>query len=92
MWVFFGTAAIATAILNAIWTLRHREAKLFRFSSLSFTAFTLCAFYTQAAHWAFVEDWSALMDVLPGTSNVLWFLTIASVLINSISLFKKRNG
>ena len=91
MWLFFGITAIITAILNVIWTLRHREAKWFRFFSLAFTVFTLCAFYAQAAHWVLVEDWSALMDVLPGTSNVLWFLTIASVVINSISLFRKSD-
>lgn len=90
MWLFFGIAAIITAILNVIWTLTHREAKWFRFLSLSFTVFTLCSFYAQAAHWVLVEDWSALMDVLPTTSNILWFLTVASVTINSFSLFKKR--
>lgn len=88
-WLFFGIGAIVTAILNVIWTLRHREAKWFRFFSLSFTVFTLCAFYAQAAHWVLAEDWSALMDVLPSTSKVLWFLTTASVVMNGISLFKK---
>ena len=91
MWLFFGIAAFITAILNVIWTLRHREAKWFRFSSMAFTIFTLCAFYARAAHWVLVEDWGALMDVLPGTSKVLWFLTIASVVINSISLFRKSD-
>ena len=91
IWLFFGITAIITAILNIIWTLRHREAKWFRFSSLAFTVFTLCAFYAQAAHWVLVEDWGALMDVLPSTSNVLWFLTTASVVINSVSLFKKSD-
>ena len=89
MWLFFGTAAIVTALLNVIWTLRHLEAKWFRFSSLAFTVFTICSFYAQAARWVLNEDWSALMDVLPGTSNVLWFLSIASVVMNGISLFKK---
>lgn len=88
-WLFFGIIAIITAILNAIWTLRHREAKWFRFLSLTFTIFTVCAFYTQAAQWVLVEDWSALMDVLPSVSKMLWFLTIASVFINGISLFTK---
>ena len=91
MWLFSGIAAFITAILNVIWALRRREAKWFRFSSMAFTIFTLCAFYAQAAHWVLVEDWSALMDVLPGTSKVLWFLTIASVVINSISLFRKSD-
>lgn len=91
MWLFFGLIAVVTAMLNVIWTLRRREAKWFRFSSLAFTVFTLCAFYAQAAHWVSVKDWSALQDVLPITSKALWFLTMASVVINSISLFRKRN-
>lgn len=89
MWMFWGISAIITAILNVIWTLRHREAKWFRFLSLTFTIFTVCAFYAQAAQWVLVEDWSALMDVLPSVSKMLWFLTIASVFINGISLFTK---
>lgn len=91
MWLLFGLIAIAFAILNVVWTLGNREAKWFRFSSLAFTVFTLCAFYAQAAHWVLTEDWSALMDVLPGTSNVLWFLATASVVMNGISLFKKTD-
>lgn len=90
-WFFFGITAIITAILNVIWTLRNREAKWFRFCSLSFTVFTLCSFYAEAAHWILVEDWSALMDVVPITSNILWFLTVVSVAINSISLFKRSD-
>ena len=88
-WFFFGMTAIITAILNVIWTLRNREAKWFRFCSLSFTVFTLCSFYAEAAHWILVEDWSALM--VPITSNILWFLTVVSVAINSISLFTRRD-
>lgn len=89
MWFFFGIAAIITAILNVIWSLQNREAKWFRFCSLSFTAFTICSFYAEAAHWIVVENWSALMDVVPATSNIVWVLTVASVVINCISLFKK---
>ena len=91
MWLLFGIVAIITAILNVVWTILHREAKWFRFVSLSFTAFTLCAFLSQVNEWVIIEDWSALMDVLPSTSKIMWFLTIASVVINSISLFKKRD-
>ena len=91
LWLLFGISAIITALLNVIWTLRRREAKWFRFLSLSFTVFTLCSFYADAAHWVLAEDWSALMDVLPITANMLWFLTVASVAMNSISLFIKRD-
>lgn len=91
MWLLFGIIAIVTAILNVIWAAQHRDAKWFRFISLSFTAFTLCAFYSQAGHWAIIGDDSALLDVMPTLSKVLWFLTIAAVIINSVSLFKKRD-
>ena len=91
MWLFFGTTAIITAVLNIVWTLKGLDAKWFRFISLSLTAFTLCTFYTQVYQWVLIEDWSALYDVVPTISKALWFLTIVSITINSISLFKKIN-
>ena len=91
MWLLFGIIAIITAILNVIWTIRHRETKWFRFISLSFTTLTLCAFYSMANHWVVIGDDSALLDVMPTLSDVLWFLTIASIIINGISLVLKRD-
>ena len=89
MWLLFGLAAILTAILNVGRTLQHREAKWFRFVSLSCTAFTLCAFLSKVNAWVSMEDWSALMDVIPSASKAMCILTVASIAINSISLFKK---
>lgn len=90
MWLLFGMTAVIMAVFNVVWTIRHREANWFRFISLSFTALTLCAFYSQANRWAVLGDSSALLDVMPTLSGVLWFLTIASIMINSISLVKKK--
>ncbi len=91
MWLFLGIAAIITAVLNIIWTLNGLDAKWFRFISLSLTALTLCAFYTQVYQWILIKDWSALYDVVPTMSKALWIITILSIIINSISLFKKNN-
>lgn len=91
MWLFLSVAAVITAVLNIVWTMRNQDAKWFRFISLSLTALTLCAEYSLVEKWVLNEDWSALTDVVPGTSKVLLALTIASILINSISLFKKCN-
>lgn len=87
MWALFGVAAIITALLNIIWCMRNKDAKWFRFFSLSLTALTLCSLYSTDAKWVLAEDWSALMDVVPNMSKALWVLTIVSVLLNSISLF-----
>lgn len=87
MWLLFGIAGIITAVLNLLRFLMRREAKWFRFLSLSFTALTLCAFLGQVNGWVILEDWSALADVLPSTSKIFWILTVASLIINAISLF-----
>ena len=89
MWLFWGITAIIMAVFNIVWTLRGLDAKWFRFISLSFTVFTLCAFYTQVYQWILVEDWSALYDVVPTISKALWSLAILSIAMNSISLFNK---
>ena len=89
MWFLFGIIAIIFAILNVVWTMKHKEAKWFRYFSLSFTIFTLCAEYGQMSQWVVNEDWSALLDVVPYTPGILWALAIASVLINGVSLFPK---
>lgn len=91
MCLLFGLVSIIAAILNVVWTIRHREAKWFRFISLSFTALTLCAYYSLAKHWVLTSASDQLLDVMPTLSTVLWFLTVVSVIINSISLFKKSD-
>ena len=89
MWLFLGAAAIIAAVLNIVWTIRNQDAKWFRFISLSLTTLTLWAEYSLVEKWVLHEDWSALTDAVPGTSKVLLALTIASILVNSVSLFKR---
>ena len=91
MWLAFGIAAIIIAVLHIIaYVMRHRNVTWLGFISLALTALTLCAFYSDAAALVLQEDWSALMDVLPGVSKILWVLTICSILMNSVSLFRKE--
>ena len=90
MWFAFGIGSIIAAALNIIWAIKGKDAKWFRFTSLSFTALTLCSFYSQASVWVLHEDWSALQDVVPSVSAVLWILTLTSIALNSISLLKTK--
>ena len=89
MWLILGVAAVAAAVLNIAWTAGNKDAKWFRFISVSLTAFTLCAEYSLVEKWVLKQDWSALMDVVPGMSKTLWILTAISILINGASLFLK---
>ncbi len=90
MWLLLGVAAIVFAILNLVWAFQNKDAAWFRFISLSLTALTLCAFYSDGASRVVYEDWGGLMDIMPTMSKALWFCAIASILINSISLFEKK--
>lgn len=92
MWIMLGFGAIIAAMLNLIWFARGKNASIFRFISLSLTALTLCAFYEADAQWVLAEDWGALMDVVPTMSKMLWSLTLTSIALNSISLFKIKRS
>lgn len=90
LWPVFGVAAIIAAVLNLAFCFSGKEAKYFRFASLSLTALTMCAMYSMVNNWVLHEDWSALMDVVPAMTRALWFLVIASIVINGVSLFVRK--
>lgn len=91
MWIVLGLSAIVFAALNMIWTFKNKNAKWFRFLSVSLTALTVCSFYADGAMRVVKEDWGGLMDIMPTMSKALWVCVIISILINSISLFKEKN-
>lgn len=88
MEIVLGIAAIILAVLNIVFTLKKKNAELYRYLSLSFTALTVCAFYSSAARDVAEKDWRALMDTVPTISTALWVLVLISILINPVSLFK----
>ena len=90
MWVIFGVAAIATAVLNIVWYFTKKNCEVYRFLSISLTALTMCAFYSQSSQWIIAENWSALLDVVPTMSTICWVLVIVAIVINGITLIKKK--
>ena len=86
MWLVMGFGAIVFAILNLVWLFKQKSSKWFGFISLSLTALTVCAFYSDAAMRVINEDWGGLMDILPSMSKALWICVIISILANSIML------
>lgn len=90
MYLLFGIIAIISTLLNVVWTIRQRDAKWFRFISLSSTALGLCSYYSLSKQWVLTGAADQLLDVMPTLSIVLWILTILSIVVNSISLFRKK--
>jgi len=92
MWVILGVIAIVVTIINLYMYAAGKDYKLAMAMGLSFTALTLCAEYSLVSEWVEVEDWAALMDVVPGMERALWFLTIVSILLNIAPILLERKG
>ena len=90
MWIILGFSAIVAACLNLYCWSKGKEAKWFRFLSLSLTALTLCANYSLDAQLVISQDWSALEDVVPTMSQYLWIMTVGSIALNGITLLPKK--
>lgn len=86
MWIVFGGIAIVATFLNLYMYKVRKNYKLAMAIGLSFTALTLCSEYTLVSGWVKVNDWSALLDVVPSMETSLWFLTIISIILNIIPI------
>lgn len=82
MWVILGLIAIVATFINLYLYIAGKDYKLAMALGLSFTALTICADYSLVSMWVEVEDWAALLDVVPSMERALWFLTIISILLN----------
>lgn len=89
MWLIPGIGAMIAAAIGVILGIGGRDAKWPRHISMALTALTLCAYLTKANEWVLREDWSALMDTT-AIPNIMWGLTIASVILNGITQFGKK--
>ncbi len=82
MWIILGVIALVATIINLYMYGTGKDYKLAMAMGLSFTALTLVAEYRMVSDWVKVEDWSALLDVVPTMEIALWTLTIISILLN----------
>lgn len=90
MWLFLGISAIIFTGFNLIYSFKNKNEKWFRFAALSFTALTVCSFYSDGAMRVLNEDWGGLMDIMPTMSKALWVCVGISILLNSVSLFREK--
>ncbi|MCG3088530.1 hypothetical protein [Sporosarcina cyprini] len=92
LFLIFGVIAIVATLFNLYLYKVGKDYKLAMALGLSFTALTLCAEYSLVSRWVKVEDWAALLDVVPGMERALWFLTIVSILLNVTPILLERTG
>lgn len=90
MWLFFGSFAIVTALMNLYRYYQGKDSTLWMYLSLAATALTVTANNHLYSLWVTTEDWSALMDVVPTMSKAFWVLVVLSIMLNGIPLFNKK--
>ena len=56
MWLFLGISAIIFTGFNLIYSFKSKNEKWFRFGAISFTALTVCSFYSDGAMRVLNED------------------------------------
>ncbi|MGY3189022.1 hypothetical protein [Lysinibacillus sp. TE18511] len=92
MWIILGIIAIVATLINLYMYVAGKDYKLAMAMGLSFTALTLCSDYSLVSGWVKVEDWAALLDVVPSMEKALWFLTIVSILLNITPILLELKG
>ncbi len=90
MWIILGIMAITLALVNLAKWLKSKNSDIFRFASISLTALTVCAIYSADAQNVIAQDWSALTDVMPSMSKIIWALVIACIVLNGVTLLKSK--
>lgn len=83
-----GILAIFFAVQNIIAWTHGKDPQKYRFLSLAFTSLTIFSFYYMGAEFLSKGDIAGALDVVPTISEILFFCTIASIIINGITLFK----
>lgn len=92
LFIVFGVIAIVATFINLYMYKAGKDYKLAMAMGVSFTALTLVAEYSMVSDWVKVEDWAALLDVVPGMERALWFLTIVSILLNITPILLEIKG
>ena len=90
MWLFLRITANIFTRYNLIYSLKNKNENWFTFGPISFTALTVCSFYSDGAIRVLNEDWGGLMDIMPTVSKALWVCVGISILLNSVSLFREK--
>lgn len=90
MGFILGILAMFFAAANVIAWLHGKDPTKYRFLSMAFTSLTIFAFYNMGAEFLAKGDFSGAQDVIPTISNTLFICTLASIIINGITLFKRK--
>ena len=87
MWIVCGFFSLGFCIFSWLMSFNKNSNAIWAsLCSLAFTALTLLLQYRLVFDWVNKEDWSALLDVVPGMYSVLTGYVIFMLLANALSV------
>ncbi len=91
-WFFLGLIAFGLAGVNLmLYSLgKAKHWKLLLFLSMSFGLVAAWAVLVMVANWVHMEDWSALMDVVPAMLKVMAVAVGVGIVLNGMVLVQHR--
>lgn len=90
MGIIFGLIAIFFAVKNILGWLNGKDPSRDRFLSMAFTCLAIFGFYNMGANFLIKEDIAGALDVIPTIRGTLFACTLGSILINGVTIFKKK--
>ena len=93
MWIVCGIMSVVFTVVNWFFSLKRSEKSLWAaLSAITFTAITLLLEYRMVLNWVNMDDWSALMDVVPTMFGFLTGYVILIFLANTGALLFYKKG
>lgn len=90
MGIIFGLIAIFFATKNVLAWSRGLDSSRDCFLSMAFTCLAIFSFYNMGANFLIKEDIAGALDVIPTIRGTLLVCTLGSILVNGLTLFKKK--
>lgn len=90
MGIIFGLIAIFFAVKNIWGWLNGKDPSKDCFLSMAFTCLAIFSFYNMGANFLIKEDIAGALDVIPTIRGTLLACTLGSILINGVTIFKKK--
>ena len=86
MWMILGILTVVVTILNIYAYQAGKNYQIFMVFALLLTSLTICDQYQMIASWSKAGDWSAISDVTPSMSIILWMFVIGAFIVNVIPM------
>ena len=93
MWIFTGMMSMILTIYTFVLSYQRQCKKnIFAMIAMTMCLLTVMFEYHLVYRWVMLQDWNAMMDVVPAMSYILWVYAALIIVLNifAVALWNKR--